>query len=70
MANIIAGEKVVPELIQDDLTPARIAAESRKILGDRETRERMVAKLGQVRARLGEPGAAGRVADIALGMMR
>ncbi|HEY1373253.1 MAG TPA: lipid-A-disaccharide synthase [Candidatus Binatia bacterium] len=70
MANIIAGEKVVPELIQDDLTPARIAAESRKILGDRDVRERMVAKLGQVRARLGEPGAAGRVADIALGMMR
>jgi lipid-A-disaccharide synthase len=70
MANIIAGEKVVPELIQDDMTAARIAAESRKILGDREARERMIAKLGQVRARLGEPGAAGRVADIALGMMR
>ncbi len=70
MANILAGEKVVPELIQDDLTAARIAAESRKILGDREARERMIAKLGEVRARLGEPGAAGRVADIALDMMR
>lgn len=70
MANIIAGEKVVPELIQDDMTPARIAAESRKILGNGDVRQRMVAKLGQVRARLGEPGAAGRVADIALGMMR
>src|SRR5581483_9885810 len=70
MANIIAGEKVVPELIQNDMTAAAIAAESRKILGDRETREGMIAKLGQVRARLGEPGAASRVADIALSMMR
>jgi lipid-A-disaccharide synthase len=69
MANIIAGEKVVPELIQNEVTAERIAAESRGILGDRERRERMISKLSEVRAKLGSPGAAGRTADIALAMM-
>jgi lipid-A-disaccharide synthase len=69
MANIIAGEKVVPELIQNEVTAERIAAESRAILGDRELRERMISKLSLVRAKLGSPGAAGRTADIALAMM-
>jgi len=69
MANIIAGEKVVPELIQDDLTPERIAAESRKILGDTGLRDAMTAKLGEVRKRLGSPGAAARVAAMAFDMM-
>jgi lipid-A-disaccharide synthase len=70
MANIIAGEKVVPELIQNDLTPERIAMESRKILNDAELRQTIMTKLGEVRKRLGSPGAAGRVADMALDMMR
>ncbi len=69
MANIIAGEKVVPELIQNEVTAERIAAESRAILGDRELRERMISKLSEVRAKLGSPGAVGRTADIALAMM-
>jgi lipid-A-disaccharide synthase len=69
MANIIAGEKVVPELIQGDLTAERIAEESRAILGDNDRRERMIAKLAEVRARLGSPGAAARTAEIALEMM-
>jgi lipid-A-disaccharide synthase len=69
MANIIAGEKVVPELIQNEVTAERIAAESRAILGDRELRVRMISKLSEVRAKLGSPGAAGRTADIALAMM-
>ena len=70
MVNIIAGEKVVPELIQSDMTAERIASESRKILGGREVRDRMIAKLSEVRARLGSPGAAERTADIALAMMQ
>jgi lipid-A-disaccharide synthase len=70
MANIIAGEKVVPELIQDEMTPERIVDESRRILANAKLRETIVAKLGEVRKRLGKPGAAGRVADIAFEMMR
>lgn len=70
MANIIAGEKVVPELIQSEMTAERIVAESRTILTDAKLRARMTAKLTEVRAKLGSPGAAGRVADIALAMMK
>jgi len=70
MANIIAGERVVPELIQGDLTAEKIVQESRAILMDRGLRERMIAKLSAIKARLGAPGAAGRTADIALAMIR
>ncbi len=69
MVNIVAGERVVPELIQAELTAERIVRESELILRDSELRQRMVAKLAEVRGKLGSPGAAGRVADIALGMM-
>ncbi len=69
MVNIIAGETVVPELIQADVTPERIVMETQKILQDPELCQRIVKNLGQVREKLGSPGAAGRVADIALEMM-
>ena len=69
MANIIAEEKVVPELIQGEMTAERIVAESKTILNDARLRERMIAKLTEVRDKLGSQGAAGRVADIALAMM-
>ena len=66
MANILAGERVVPELIQTEMTARRIVDESRAILGRRGARERIVAKLAGVLEKLGHPGAAGRVADLAL----
>lgn len=69
MVNIIAGETVVPELIQSDVTADRIVRESRAILQDSELRRRITDKLAVVRQKLGSPGAADRVADIALSMM-
>ena len=69
MANIMAGEKIVPELIQTEMTPERLVAETKAILGDRELRERIILKLKEVREKLGSPGAAGRVAEMALAMM-
>jgi lipid-A-disaccharide synthase len=69
MANLIAGERVVPELIQGDLRPERIVEESRHILDSPEARSLMIAKLAKVKDQLGSCGAAGRVADLALGMM-
>ncbi|MBI4527635.1 MAG: lipid-A-disaccharide synthase [Deltaproteobacteria bacterium] len=70
IVNIIAGERVVPELIQSQVTPGRIVSESERILREPNRRRRMVEKLSLVRDKLGLPGAAGRVADIALAMMR
>jgi lipid-A-disaccharide synthase len=69
MANLIAGERVVPELIQADLTPERIIRETRRILDDPEARLLIVEKLSKVKDKLGSSGAAGRVADLALGMI-
>lgn len=69
MVNIMAGERVVPELIQNDVTPERILLESKRILGDRDVYEGIVHALERVRARLGSPGAPARVADIAFRLM-
>ena len=69
MANLIAGERVVPELIQDELRPERIVAESRRILDSPEARSVMVEKLSKLKDKLGSSGAAGRVADLAIDMM-
>ena len=69
MVNIIAGESVVPELIQSDVTADKIVAESRAILQDPELRKWIVSKLSQVREKLGSPGASERVAEIAFSMI-
>jgi lipid-A-disaccharide synthase len=69
MVNLIAGERLVPELVQNEVNPQRLVAESRRLLNDRALRCNIVAKLAQLRERLGAPGAAGRVAEIALGMI-
>jgi lipid-A-disaccharide synthase len=69
MVNLIAGERIVPELVQDDFTPERIVEESRFVLDDQIGRQRIIEKLAKLRERLGSPGAAGRVADMAFAMM-
>jgi lipid-A-disaccharide synthase len=52
MVNLIAGEEIVPELVQHDFTAANITAQLGKILPDGEPRERMLRGLAGVRARL------------------
>ena len=69
MVNLIAGKRLVPELIQGDVNPQRLIAESRRLLTDDKLRAGIVAELTRLRERLGSPGAADRVAAIAIGMM-
>lgn len=69
MVNIIAREKIAPELVQSDLRPERVVQESRVILESRQAREAIVNKLLRLREKLGAPGSANRVADLALSMM-
>lgn len=69
MPNLILGKAAVPELIQADVTPERIAEEARRILDDPARAAAMRADLARVRAMLGEPGAAHRAAEIALRMI-
>jgi lipid-A-disaccharide synthase len=55
MVNLIAGEKIVPELVQDDFTPEKIVAELKRIISDGEPRAKMLAGLSNVRALLRGP---------------
>src|SRR5579862_1676895 len=64
MVNLIAGKRIVPELIQDNLTPERVAEEVERLLNSSNARDVMRRELAQVRERLGPPGAIDRAADI------
>jgi lipid-A-disaccharide synthase len=63
LVNLLAGRRLVPELLQGDATGARMAEEVERLLGDRVAREAQLAGLREVRASLGEPGAPRRVAE-------
>jgi lipid-A-disaccharide synthase len=52
IVNLVAGERVAPELIQHEMTPERLAAEALRLLSDEEGRERMRRGLERVRAAL------------------
>jgi lipid-A-disaccharide synthase len=66
LANIVAGKKIVPELIQNDVCGEKIAAEALRILSDPHYRENMAVELSAIRGKMGKTGAAKRVAQIAL----
>jgi lipid-A-disaccharide synthase len=66
MANLVAGRRVVPELIQRDFTPARVAEETVSFLSDRARYKAAQEALREVRVRLGAPGASGRAAEAIL----
>jgi lipid-A-disaccharide synthase len=62
MANLIAGKRIVLELIQERCTPEAVADEAVRLLADAPYRARMVDELAEVRRRLGERGASARAA--------
>jgi lipid-A-disaccharide synthase len=66
MANLVAGRRIVPELIQSDFTPERVAQETVSFLTDRTRYDSTRQALRDVRARLGAPGASGRAAEAIL----
>jgi lipid-A-disaccharide synthase len=62
LINIVAEEEVVPELLNEQVTPERIASEVLKILKDPEQARAVRNRLQKVRASLGEPGVVKRIA--------
>ena len=52
MVNLIAGEEVVPELVQQDFTAANVVSQLKEILADGPARERMLEGLARVKSKL------------------
>ncbi len=70
LANLIAEERVMPEFIQGDMKSDRLCEALLPLLdpGSRE-RTRQLEGIARIRARVGEAGAAGRVADMAVRLL-
>ncbi len=66
LVNLIAGRRVVPELVQGGFTPDTVAAELEKLLNDQNLQEKIRRDLREVRGKLGSKGAFPRTADIAM----
>jgi lipid-A-disaccharide synthase len=69
MANIIAGKKVVPELIQDEATAERITCEVTRLLEDTLYHQSICQELTSIKKKLGEKGSSKRAAQITLNML-
>lgn len=65
LPNIVAAKSVLPELIQNDFTPAKVAQEALALL-ESKRKAKMKEDLAYVKERLGKPGAVGRVAELVL----
>ena len=70
MANLVAGHRVVPELIQERFTAEAVATEALDILTNTSRAEKMKTELREVRRRLGDPGASARAAREVLDVAR
>jgi len=69
LVNLIAGKEIVPELLQEEVTPERIEAELAAILFDQQKRETMLQGLELVRDRMGTAGASEKAAELALSLL-
>jgi lipid-A-disaccharide synthase len=69
LPNIVADKKIVPELIQNDASPEKIAEEILRIFEVKNYSEDMKMRLRQVRKILGKGGASERAANMVYGML-
>lgn len=66
LVNVVAGRRIAPEFLQDEVDPKVLSPVVLDLLREPEKRRAMTRELREVRDRLGTPGASSRVADLAL----
>lgn len=64
LVNIILGEEICPEFVQIEAKPSRIATEAIRILENRDVRDSMLSRFGELRGMLSGRGGSRRVAEI------
>jgi len=69
MVNLISGKKIVPEFVQYEAKPEKIAGEMYQFLTDKEKYQKMKDELSAVKEKLGEKGAYKRGAEIVFRML-
>jgi lipid-A-disaccharide synthase len=67
MPNILAGKEIIPEFIQHQALPVRIADTVWQLYSDRNRREAMVSEMVRIIGRLGGTGAGQRAAEVVVG---
>jgi lipid-A-disaccharide synthase len=70
LVNLIAGREVIPELLQDQVSPAALAAKLRLLLDNAGHRREVLHGLAEVKEKLGPPGCAERAAELALSCIK
>jgi len=63
IVNILAGKRIIPELIQRDFTPENIFQESKRILESKEIRSEMISHFRNIKKILGEKAASQNAAE-------
>jgi lipid-A-disaccharide synthase len=69
LPNLVTGERIVPELLQDDLTPERLCALTVELLDDANRRETMASGFARLRRALGNADALERIAAYVNGLI-
>jgi len=70
MPNLLLGRRVVPELVQHEVSAARMAEEVSRFLCEPDYRRETTQRLAEIASLLLKPGAAARAAELALETMR
>ena len=68
LVNIVLGKRVVPELLQWNVTPQKLSRETLRILQDKDVHQKISNDLALVREKLGTVGASARVAKVILAL--
>jgi lipid-A-disaccharide synthase len=66
LVNIVAGRRVVPEYLQKEVVPFKLAGELDSMLFDVSRRQAVLEELSRVKELLGAPGASERAAAVAI----